>query len=366
MTMSIRKTRTAFTLGATLWLAGCAPPATPPPEAIEPAPPASGPALEAIRAAQAVQPASATSPPTAASSAAADGVLPPGTKPFDFDASGCGFPAVVSDPSVRILAAGAYAGAPAGFEIDESGHQATLMRVAVNRPGERVALLLGAYEPTVWSVGWTAGTEIVAVLATGYHDQRLSGLPAATPTGVSTHQGRGACGFAYVETRPSGGLDGVAERAFGRGVDEVHVAQGGRAMIGPAGGALITDANAPEPAEFAVAGTLPAGDAGLQAALRDGLIRRATPADAEAWRSAARGAGAPYGEQAHERATHPMVDDRSYTVLKPFRFPSGLHGAHLAVFYVPRGVAEPTGNPGHSSVFDIASGTCRGSMCRIE
>jgi len=358
MTPSNRTSRIAFTLGATLWLAGCEP-ATPPPEAIEPATPASR-ALP-----QGAQTAPAASSPAPAPGAAS-GTPPAGTKPFDLDASGCGFPAVVSDPTVRILAAGAYAGAPAGFEIDDSGHQATLMRVAVNRPGERVALLLGAYEPTVWNVGWTAGTEIVAVLATGYHDQRLSGLPAGTPTGVSTYQGRGACGFAYVETRPTGGLDGVAERAFGRGVDEVHVAQGGRAMIGPPGGALITDADAPEPAEFAVAGTLPAGDAGLQVALRDGLIRRATPADAEAWRSAARGAGALYGEQAHERATHPMVGDRSYTVLKPFRFPSGLYGAHLAVFYLPRGVAEPTGNPGHSSVFDIASGTCRGPMCRVE
>lgn len=360
MTMSIRTTRTALALGATLWLAGCAPPDTPPPEAIEPATPASRGALEAAEVAQAGKTASAASP------AAAPGAPPPGTKPFDFDASGCGFPAVVSDPSVRILAAGAHAGAPAGFEIDESGHQATLMRVAVNRPGERVALLLGAYEPTVWSVGWTAGTEIVAVLATGYHDQRLSGLPAGTPTGVSTYQNRGACGFAYVETRPTGGLDGVAGRAFGRGVDEMHIAQGGRAMIGPAGDALITGADAPEPAEFAVAGTLPAGDAGLQVALRDGLLRRATPADAEAWRTAARDAGALYGEQAHERATHPMLNDRSYTVLKSFRFPSGLYGAHLAVFYLPQGVAEPTGNPGHSSVFDIATGTCRGPMCRAE
>jgi len=40
--------------------------------------------------------------------------------------------------------------------------------VAVNQRGTPVVLMLGAYEPTVWNIGWTQGTQIVAVMASGY------------------------------------------------------------------------------------------------------------------------------------------------------------------------------------------------------
>ena len=43
----------------------------------------------------------------------------------------------------------------------------------MNRPGEAVALMLGSYDPTVWHVGWTRGTRIVAILVGGYHRQAV-------------------------------------------------------------------------------------------------------------------------------------------------------------------------------------------------
>lgn len=52
-----------------------------------------------------------------------------------------------------------------------------------------------------------------------------------------------------------------------------------------------------------------------------------------------------------------------YVVLKPMRIPAGLYGAHSATFIVPRGVARPEGNPGHSRILDYNTMTCSGPIC---
>lgn len=52
-----------------------------------------------------------------------------------------------------------------------------------------------------------------------------------------------------------------------------------------------------------------------------------------------------------------------YVVLKPFELPGGSHGAHSATFFVPKGVARPTGDPGHSVIYDFNTMTCAGLAC---
>ena len=52
-----------------------------------------------------------------------------------------------------------------------------------------------------------------------------------------------------------------------------------------------------------------------------------------------------------------------YVVLKPFELPPGLYGAHSATFFVPNGVSRPTGNPGHSAIYDFNTLTCQGAIC---
>lgn len=46
-----------------------------------------------------------------------------------------------------------------------------------------------------------------------------------------------------------------------------------------------------------------------------------------------------------------MMDTRNFKVTGEMRFPAGLNGAHSVRFILPKGVALPAGNPGHSSVF---------------
>ena len=313
-------------------------------------------------------PVDAQAPADAQAANAATPPKPMPTKPFDFGApssagpaTACGFPTLPKD--VHVYAAGAYGGAKADFQIDESGHEATTIRVAVNMPGESVALLLGAYEPTVWSVGWSARTRVVAVLVSGYHAQRVSGVPANVPVIVSTHDNRGACGYAHVGDDSAGAIEALAQRAFGRLPEATYVARDGHALIGGAvaDAALVTDASARDAASFALKDAPLAGDAGLQAALQAGVLRLATDADVAAWREAHR-RQLPAGMMDDMR-TPAAMPGRAYVVLKPFRIPAGLYGAHLAVFYVAEGVPLPTGDPGHSPIYDMNSGRCLGAVC---
>lgn len=301
------------------------------------------------------------------------------TKPFAFEEGSppesappaCRLDGFVLPDNAKVYAAGAYSGEEADFQIDESGHQATTIQVAVNQRDVPVVLLLGAYEPTVWSVGWTEGTRIAAVLLTGYHRQRVTGLPAGVPTLVSTHDNRGPCGYAYVGSDGMAKLNPMARLVFGRAVDVAYPARDGRVVVGSplAGASLITDASAVPVEAFRLKGVPPAGQAGLDAAVRDGILRQATLADVVAWQAVEQKQGGPSDVPPLADGTParpPTVPHRAYTVLKAFKVPAGLYGAHSATFYVAPGVPLPTGNPGHSAIYDINTGRCVGATCGMR
>lgn len=304
---------------------------------------------------------------------------PSATKPFAFDAGStpesappaCRLDGFVLPANAKVYAAGAYSGARADFQIDESGHQATTIQVAVNQSDVPVVLLLGAYEPTVWSVGWTQGTRIAAVLLTGYHRQRVTGLPVGVPTLVSTYDNRGPCGYAYVGGDGMAKINPMARQVFGRAVDVAYPARDGRVAVGRplAGASLITDAAAVSAEDFRLKGVPPAGQAGIDAALSEGILRRATQADVVAWEAVERqqgGAGDVPPIEGGSPARPPSVPYRGYTVLKAFKIPAGLNGAHSATFYVAPGAPLPTGNPGHSAIQDINTGRCIGLTCGMR
>jgi hypothetical protein len=373
MHMGTGRSRLGITVAALALLAGCtdmtlSEPGVKAPEdaevrkpvAEQPAAPASASVTEAPVQTTPAQAPAATQP--FAFEAPARGDIPPATCQFD----GFALPA-----NAKVYAAGAYGGKEADFQIDQSGHQATTIQVAVHEPNAPVVLLLGAYEPTVWSVGWTRGTRIAAVLVTGYHRQQLTGLPANVPLLVSTYDNRGPCGYAYVGGEGSSKLNPLAREVFGRAVDVAYPARDGRAVIGtlPPGAALVTDAAATPVKEFQLKGVPPAGQAGIDAALRDGTLRPATPADLRAWEAARqRNQGAPDIPRIEggdtERSTE--LPYRSYTVRKAFNIPAGLYGAHSATFFVAPGVPVPTGNPGHSQVRLIEDGSCSGPTCGMR
>jgi hypothetical protein len=92
----------------------------------------------------------------------------------------------------------------------------------------------------------------------------------------------------------------------------------------------------------------------LDALVRQGVLRRATLHDLEAWRAAG-------GAEPSINMTEPDQQAESsgpylfhgYVVLAEMEFPAGLYGAHRATFIVPPGVPVPGGDRGHSQVLDM-------------
>lgn len=285
-------------------------------------------------------------------------------------APSCSFSELKLPPDFSVFAAGAYSGRRVSFQIDQSGHEATQIDVRVNSPGRPVVLMLGAYEPTIWNVGWTQGTSILAVLVSGYHRQAVAGLEKSVPQLNSSYDNRGPCGYFYVTDENLAGLNPMARRVFGRPVEMVFPAEGGRVVVGEPlqAGTQIFSSTETTPTSFRDKDAPLAGPLGLEDAVRKGLLRKATAADAQAWADAViqklpqrdippvAGKGVP-------GPSMPPIQN-AYVVLKSFTYPAGLYGGNSATFIIPAGVPRPSGNPGHSAVYDFNTLGCQGPLCR--
>ncbi len=275
----------------------------------------------------------------------------------------------VAQDDVLVYAAGAYAGRALDHPIDQSGHQATQIDVAVDEPSAPVVLMLGAYEPTVWNIGWSTRSRIVAVLVSGYHRQVIAGLPPTVPRLISTYENEGPCGYFHVGEDNLGALNPIARRVFGRPVARAFIARDGSVAVGTGESVgLVTDANQ-SPDQFRDVNAPLAGEAGLREAVAKGLLREARPGDLEAWAAAyddVQGRDVPQVSGASAGSGRTLWRHNAYVVLGEMQVPAGLFGAHAATFIVPRGVPRPTGALGHSKVLDHNTMTCAGLTCGME
>jgi hypothetical protein len=203
------------------------------------------------------------------------------------------------------------------------------------------------------------------VLVGGYHRQAIAGLDKSTPLLVSSRDEKGPCGYFSMSGNLTE-LNHLSRRVFGRPVDLVYPAIKGQADVGkpmPPGATLVRSRDV-TPESFHDKNAPLAGEAGLEDAVRQGLLRKATEADAEAWAEAViqnspqRDIPPVAGQERPKR--HQLRIDKGYVVLKPFVYPSGLHGAHSARFIIPKGAPKPAGNPGHSTVYDFNTLNCQG------
>lgn len=265
----------------------------------------------------------------------------------------CAFTNFTVPTDLRIYAAGGYSGRRLGYAIDESGHEATSFDITVNSPSQHVALLLGAYEPSVWNITWSKGTQIVAVMISGYHHQAIAGLEESVPVLKSSYDDPGPCGYFYVSGMQSASVNPIARKLFQQPVDQMFPGYGdGKILVGDSlsvGLELLTGTRPLEspPDRYAVL----SGQAAIDSAVARGLLRPATPADADAWVVLGRA-----------NTPKPALY-KAYVVLAPFSYPSGLVGEDSVSFFVLRGGPRPSGNPGQSIVYDFNSMTCSGPRC---
>lgn len=271
--------------------------------------------------------------------------------------------------TLTVQAVGIYEGGlDTDVQLDPSGHETRAADVVVNLPGQDVVLVLMAHDPVLWTVTRTPGTRLAAVIVGGYYAQAVLGVERTLPLAITTHQGpRRDCGspfYAY-EAGPSLlAADGRVRDITGRAIDRLWSSYSGSLIhVGqpPAAGTALAAAPDYRPEDYTDLPRFPSGQRGLDALLAQGLLRHATGRDLDAWVEAA---SAPYRRfDPGLKVDRPTGASGIYVVQGPMRFPTGLYGAHSASFLLPAGVPLPTGNPGHSSVYLIEDGGCRGPSC---
>jgi len=313
----------------------------------------------------------------------------------------CDFPGTTFPGNMVVYSAGAYHGKEQDYQIDQSGHVAGEFEISVNSKDRPVALLLSAYDPSIFKVSYTRGTRVVAVVASGYLRQAVAGLPPETPVLVTYYKSGRGCPFAYLyhidnpgiiervfsgapislrdilranagasEDDNSSKLNTLSQQVFGRPIDQLVKTEGWKAHLGDP-----LKENEPlvqSPIDLEVFKNTPeqlAGLAGLEQAVKAGQLRLATIEDRKRWiqkRSNMtpdenlEGIKDPF-----QRGDRPLITTQSYVIQKPFRIPDGLYGGNLAVFFLPEGVPFPKGDLGHSQLYDFNTMRCHGGICFI-
>ncbi len=319
------------------------------------------------------------------------GADPSGLVEMEFDRrtppppQGCGFPGLVVPDLARIYAIGGYSGAPLGWTIDRSGHRAALIQVGVNSPQAPVIFMLGAYEPSVWQIGWTEGTKILAVIVSGYHSQFVSGLPPDTPLIVGSHDQGGSCARFTISDnlQEIKQLNSLSQHLFGRGLDDLVQAEKGQIMIGPRTGDKYYTAKALSQGDFSVPSTAleretnsPAppptalkGPDALREAMRKGQIKPASGEEFSQWAKVRQEAekrqaladGVPEHLIARKDSVGGLVGFNAFVVTSSeFVIPEGLTGADSATFFIPPGMPMPRGPRGHCRILFLENGRSLG------
>jgi hypothetical protein len=252
-----------------------------------------------------------------------------------------------------LYAAGEYSGHPLDFTVDDSNHRAGSFEVTVNEPDRNVVLLLGSYQPAIWSVRWSAATHIVGVWVSGYYAPQITGLDAGTPVLRSSSATSGRCPYFFMASQDLSSVQSAAQQVLGRHIDKVVLASDGRVAIGHVEDTPYYEHGDLKPvAAYRDPDRPLAGADGLEELVRAGKLRPATRGDYDAW-LAASGGQVPQMQMYNARGSDYLA--RAYVVLKPMFIPADLYGANAVTFIVPRGVERPQGNPGHCQVLDMNS-----------
>lgn len=267
-----------------------------------------------------------------------------------------------------VQAIGVYKGEiDTDVQLDTSGHETKSVEVIVNRPNENVVVVLMANEPVLWKIKRTPDSKIVGVIVGGHLSQAVIGIDRSVPLLISTNRGRKDCSqgfYAYKAGRELREANAIIKGITGREIDLLwsnH--QGGRVHIGtpPFAKANLISSTDFSPEDYTNLPRFPSGQKGIERLIELGLLRRALPTDLDVW---VERASAQYKKfNPNLKFDRPSGSQGEYVVLGKMTFPTGLYGAHSVAFFISPGIPFPDGNPGHSSIYFLEDGTCRGPTC---
>lgn len=288
------------------------------------------------------------------------------------DNRSCELRDVASPQSLKVLAGGGYRGRSLGYTIDKSGHEATMFRVVVNEPGKSVGLILGAYDPSVWVIGRTAGTTVSAVVVTGYHSQTVLGVSGETEVIHSSHDNKGGCGYLYITPKKLQKVNPFSHKIFGKRVDSVNYAEKGEIIFGEKIGqgekimfTENTPANLDSSNEVPLSGLL-----AIQDLVKQGSLRAATKSDMDHWAQKMADKyrhSLPSVASGKLKETFSLGDPfRFYVIVKEVIIPDGLYGGNSVSFFLSEGVPFPSGDLGHCELYDLNDMVCYNSRGEFD
>lgn len=268
------------------------------------------------------------------------------------------------------------------YPIDDTNLSANESSIIVNSPSEPAVVLLNGDEPTVWNVRRTEDTELLAVVAYGVTRQEVIGVTGDTPVAISSSYHCGKSSYWPTGLTSQYTLKQLSEHLFLQ--PSVLSPLDYHAENWILGEPVAEDqdliSSDDTSAESFFDRTEPrVAELGVEDALEQGVLRKATMEDVEAWVAAR----VRYKESTQENVfasnearafykaklldklkSSPLVDrDNSYVVLDDFTYPAGLYH-YEPTFFVSEGVDEPKGDPGFSSVHD-STGKCLSTICSM-
>ncbi|MDR2635279.1 MAG: hypothetical protein LBC08_00465 [Campylobacteraceae bacterium] len=269
----------------------------------------------------------------------------------------CDFSDVVLPKDLYVYAAGGYSGLIQNIQIDQSGHEATELTVFINVTDKPVALILSAYEPSVWQIKFTKKTKIAAVYLSGYHKQIVTGLPKETTLLDTTDVSYCNSNFMISKDRLKT-LNPLSEKLFSKPVDMVYFVKNGIITIGSKINSDEYISFKAKPTKSFHDKTKPlAGPMGIQDALNKKILRKATQDDYKPIYEFFTKDNPPL----HDNSPTYYVPYDSYVIEKNFTLPAGLYGGNSVNFILKKGVPFPGGELGHSCLFDLNTYTGHGN-----
>jgi len=253
-----------------------------------------------------------------------------------------------------------------GVAIDPRDDSASEQTVAVGRTEAPVVLVLMSAEPTLWKVLSTSEADIAGVLATGDGLQRVIGLEPGVPLKEIDPNARNSCRSFHAYEDRGRQFDDVEDRVFeifAQSIDSMHTMHGGDYFrIGAISeepvlrGSLTLEEVMVDPAEHVLPGKL-----GLAQLEEAGTLELARPSDLDRWLDGFKPQDID-AERYRKRLASNFRMANVFIIKAATELPSGMYGAHSAVFLVDAGVPEPGGDRAHNTLI-FADGRCVGTMC---
>ena len=280
----------------------------------------------------------------------------------------CSFSDIELPNNAEVYAVGVYSGENIIYQIDETSFsQPTGVDIYINEPDKPAILLLVGNHVNVWQIKRTPKTKIIAVYAGNYNKTWVLGLGEHIPIITATKVGKECEGIDHQYDYGDSYMkkfDSIAAKFLNRPISQKIAKHGSPTVVTSLYvGKQLPDSEYTQdkvtPIEsLRVLDTPLAGKAGLDDAVRKGLIREVAQEELTQW----------YREGAFpelywrniylDRKELITIREPVYFILQPFQIPVGLFGADAAYFILPKGVPMPTGYLGHSKLINFDTKEC--------